>query len=161
VSQLFTHESNTFLGEQYVIPPIQTNGTEHQWDWVLTDRHTDTHKSENSVSLADITRQQCIGNSALASLSRTAHLDLAPLSRSGCNQYHTAGETPYTDYLFLLSELTEGVRRPYFVVKSEWKVVSWSCSSFNCCVTSSASFSASAQLTAPIFVLNHQPFRTI
>ena len=24
--QLFTHESNTFLGEQYVIPPIQING---------------------------------------------------------------------------------------------------------------------------------------
>jgi len=24
--QLFTHESNTFLGEQYVIPSIQTNG---------------------------------------------------------------------------------------------------------------------------------------
>ena len=24
--QLFTHESNTFLGEQYLIPPIQMNG---------------------------------------------------------------------------------------------------------------------------------------
>ena len=34
--QLFTHESNAFLGEQYVIPPIQTNGTECS----QTHRHT-------------------------------------------------------------------------------------------------------------------------
>jgi len=27
-SQLFLHESNTFLSKQYVITPIQTNGTE-------------------------------------------------------------------------------------------------------------------------------------
>jgi len=28
--QLFTHESNTFLDDQYVIPPIQTNGAQMQ-----------------------------------------------------------------------------------------------------------------------------------
>jgi len=44
-SQLFTHESNTFLGKQYVIPPIQMSAhTDRQ-----TDRQTD--KSANSIHL--------------------------------------------------------------------------------------------------------------
>ena len=104
--QLFTHESNTFLGEQYVIPLILTNWTEctqmtscflrssprcvrstsctqatgrpasktrdvtqatvrqstrgtsqclRKQSAVCTDTDRQTHKSENSISLADIT----------------------------------------------------------------------------------------------------------
>ena len=45
--QLFIHESSTFHGEQYVIRPIQTNGTK----CAHTDRQTDRHtKVKNSIS---------------------------------------------------------------------------------------------------------------
>ena len=40
----FKHESNTFLDEQTVISPIQTNGLSARHTHTQTDRHTDTQK---------------------------------------------------------------------------------------------------------------------
>ena len=47
-SQLFTHESNTFLSEKYVIRPIQTDGPE------CAQTHRQTHKSENIISAVSL-----------------------------------------------------------------------------------------------------------
>jgi len=47
--QLFTHESNTFLGEQYIILPIQTNGGANA---EKSQRHVDpTHEAKRQLDL--------------------------------------------------------------------------------------------------------------